>query len=218
MDGIHDLGGMHGHGPVLREENEPVFHADWERRVFGIMLSLMGTGRFNVDTFRHTIERMGPAEYLQTSYYEHWFHALESLLEQNGITSGKAMPHPESGPRNPEPGVLTADQVPLVVKTGGSARIDADVPARFKEGDAILTRNMHPVSHTRLPRYARGRRGTIATDNGVFIFPDTHAAGAGAKPQHCYTVRFEGREIWGESADPNSAVYLDLFEDYLLPA
>ena len=218
MDGIHDLGGMHGHGAVLREENEPVFHADWERRVFGIMISLMGTGRFNVDTFRHTIERMGPAEYLQTSYYEHWFHALENLLEQNGITSGKAMPHPESDARNPEPGVLTADQVPLVVKTGGSARIDADLPARFQAGDAILARNMHPLSHTRLPRYARGRRGTVVTDNGVFIFPDTHAAGAGAKPQHCYTVRFEGTEIWGESADPNSAVYLDLFEDYLLPA
>ena len=87
MNGIHDLGGMHGLGPIDREADEPYFHHDWEKRVFGLFFANFAQGHFNVDQFRHAIEKMGPAEYLQTSYYEHWLHAFEALLNEKGIVT-----------------------------------------------------------------------------------------------------------------------------------
>lgn len=87
MNGVHDLGGMHGFGPVEPEANEPVFHHDWERRVFGVMMATFGGGHYNVDEFRHAIERMRPDEYLASSYYEHWLHSTETLLLESGAIS-----------------------------------------------------------------------------------------------------------------------------------
>lgn len=113
---------------------------------------------------------------------------------------------------------LTADRVAAVLRKGASARVDADVAPRFKPGDAVLARNIHPTGHTRIPRYVRGKRGTVQRDHGVFIFPDTHAAGRGKQPQHCYCVRFEAREVWGEDVGRSDAVYVDLWDDYLDPA
>ena len=113
---------------------------------------------------------------------------------------------------------LKASDVERTLQNSRGARVDAEVPARFSVGDRVLTRNFNPESHTRLPRYARARHGTIACDYGVFIFPDTHAMGEGRKPQHLYSVRFDARELWGAQASARDAVYLDLWDDYLHPA
>jgi hypothetical protein len=113
---------------------------------------------------------------------------------------------------------LKAADVEHALQHSRGARVDEDVPGKFKVGDRVLTRNMHPVAHTRLPRYARARRGTIACDYGVFIFPDTHAVGEGMKPQHLYSVRFAARELWGPEASSRDGVYLNLWDDYLDPA
>lgn len=114
--------------------------------------------------------------------------------------------------------LLRADQVEAVLKRGHSTRVAADLPARFQPGEAVRTKTMNPRGHTRLPRYARGRSGTILRDQGVFVFPDSNAAGAGEKPQHLYAVRFSAAELWGADGEPGHYVFIDLFEDYLLPA
>jgi hypothetical protein len=116
------------------------------------------------------------------------------------------------------PGVLRAPDVPRLLQNRRAARLEDSVPPRFKPGDRVAARTLNPVGHTRLPRYVRGRRGVIDRDHGVFIFPDTHAAGLGRKPQHVYSVRFTARELWGSEAPPQNAVYVDLWDDYLDPA
>lgn len=206
MNGIHDMGGMQCMGPVVREADEPVFHTEWERRVFGVMLSLMGGAQFSVDSFRYAIERMRPAEYLETSYYEHWLHAMETLLRERGMIDGETDV------------ILPVDQTKAMAAKVLPARLDVPVAAGFKPGDAVVTRNIQPLGHTRLPRYVRGKRGTVMIDHGVFLFPDTYAVDGDPKPQHVYSVRFSGPEIWGEAADPNASIRIDMFEDYLVKA
>lgn len=114
--------------------------------------------------------------------------------------------------------VLKAESVEKVLRESPGARLGADVRPRFKPGDRVVARNVHPVGHTRLPRYARGRRGVIDRDHGVFIFADTHAMGLAPKPQHLYSVRFSARELWGPPASARDAVYIDLWDDHLAPA
>jgi nitrile hydratase subunit beta len=113
---------------------------------------------------------------------------------------------------------ITAAEVEPALRLGASARVAEDIPPRFRPGDRVRARNLNPTGHTRLPRYARGRGGTIARDHGVFIFPDTHAATGDRKPQHVYAVRFGAREVWGPAASPCDSVYIDLWDDYLDPA
>jgi hypothetical protein len=305
MNGAHDLGGMHGFGPVVIEPDEPVFHAEWERRVFALTLAMGAWRRWNLDMSRHAREQMPPAEYLATSYYEHWLHGLELLLERHGFLSraeldrrsraeldrpgreepGRAHevdrgaggePDPraaeparpargDAGPSaaaterhgaggtdprggeadrqgrgethragqagrrprgetaaaaapagpGPQPGALRPEGVPRLLQNRRAARLDDPVAPKFKPGDRVVARNVHPVGHTRLPRYVRGRLGVVDRDHGVFIFPDTHAAGLGRKPQHVYSVRFAARELWGPEAPARDAVYVDLWDDYL---
>ena len=114
--------------------------------------------------------------------------------------------------------VLEASEVGKFVQARKRTRMDDAVPARFKVGDRVFGRNTNPVGHTRLPHYARGRRGVVARDHGVFVFPDAMAAERRREPQHCYSVRFEARELWGPEAPARDAVYIDLFEPYLEPA
>lgn len=114
--------------------------------------------------------------------------------------------------------VLTKDRVAAVLAKGASARVDEDVPPKFRTGDAVIARNIHPIGHTRIPRYVRGRRGTIDRDHGVFIFADDHAHGRGKNPQHVYSVRFTARELWGPTASEVDSVYVDLWDDHLDPA
>ena len=225
MNGAHDLGGMHGFGPVVIEPNEPVFHADWERRTFALNMAMGVWRRWNLDMGRYARETMPPAEYLTTSYYEHWLFGLELLLEQTGLVAADELArvrrepnltHLPSGQVDVKDGALRPEDVErLVVRRRRGARLDDPVTPRFKPGQAVIARNMHPVMHTRLPRYVRGRQGVIDRDHGVFIFPDTHAAGEGTRPQHAYSVRFEARELWGAQASPRDLVYVDLWDDYL---
>lgn len=114
--------------------------------------------------------------------------------------------------------LVRKEMIEPILSTGASSRADADVAARFKAGDAVIARNLNPHGHTRLPRYVRGRRGTVERDHGVFVFPDTLVAGAGTKPQHVYSVRFSARELWGPDSPEKDALYIDMFDDYLDPA
>lgn len=226
MNGVHDMGGMHGMGPVIIETDEPVFHHEWERRAFALTLAAGFLGRWNIDMSRHARELMPPAEYLATSYYEHWLWGLERLLVDTGLLTPEQVratrqgrhPSREGGASAADVRTLRATDVPRALSNRRAARLDDDVPPRFKAGDRVRARTMNPVGHTRLPRYVRGRRGVIDRDHGVFIFPDAHAAGLGKRPQHCYSVRFEARELWGPEAPARDAVYVDCFEAYLEPA
>lgn len=225
MNGAHDLGGMHGFGPVVAEPDEPVFHAEWERRAFGLTLAMGAWRRWNLDMSRSAREQMLPAEYLATSYYERWLFGLERLLLEKGFVLPEELARVQRGeptPREPaevpatvKEGALRPEAVPRVLHNRRAARLDDPVPPKFVVGQAVLAKNMHPLGHTRIPRYVRGRRGMVAIDHGVFIFPDTHAAGEGTKPQHVYSVRFAAQELWGPDAPARDSVYVDLWDDYL---
>ncbi len=216
MNGIHDLGGMHGMGAVITEENEPPFHHEWERRTFSLFASLFVGGHFNVDMFRHAIERMNPAHYLEESYYEHWMHAFETLLLEKGVITTEELAGIQAPVKaSDNVSVLHQNMVQVVVMTGASARVDTDMPASFRAGDRVRAKNINPVGHTRLPRYVRGKTGTIVIDHGVFITPDTVAHGLGDHPQHVYSVSFGATELWGENASAKDTVRIDLWDDYL---
>jgi len=215
MNGIHDMGGMHGMGPIEHEKDEPVFHQPWEGRVFALNLAARA-GKGNIDHSRHGVELLPAADYLRMSYYEKWLARLEGNLVRLGlatadeIVSGKAAPGaPKLTP------TLTAAMVPVTLGRGRPARRDVAVAPRFQVNQQVRARNIHPTGHTRLPRYARGKVGSIARDHGVFVFPDTNARFEGENPQHVYSVRFAARELWGEEASPRDAVYIDLWDDYL---
>jgi nitrile hydratase subunit beta len=223
MDGIHDLGGMHGFGPVAREEHEPVFHAPWEGTVYAINRMAMGTGLYNIDEMRHGIERLPPAQYLGSTYYERWLATIERNLVEKGVLSADEIEarlaalqaHPDAAPpRREDPALVER------VLRGARAAFQREPTGepRFHAGDAVVARNIHPKGHTRLPRYARGKRGTISYYHGFYIFPDTHAHGRGEAPQPVYSVCFEARELWADAAEPRQGVYLDLWESYLEPA
>ena len=225
MDGVHDLGGMQGFGPVEREENEPTFHAAWE----AVVLAMQHAGRFgllyNIDEFRHGIERMAPAHYLRATYYEKWLEGITRVLLEKGVVSEEDLTARraffERQPDAPATAPLASPPPPR----GAGPRVsltdfirETGATPRFAPGDAVVTREMHPHGHTRLPRYARGKRGVIAAVRGYHVFPDTHAHGLGEQPQHVYAVRFDAQELWGEAAEPRQFVYLDLWESYLDPA
>ena len=220
MNGAHDLGGMHGFGPVEIERDEPVFHSEWERKAFALTLAAGFLGKWNIDMSRYAREQMPPAEYLATSYYEHWMFGLEKLLHDHGLVTRDEVaaklkgatitPRPVEGAR-----ILAARDVERALRTSRTSKADEDVPPRYKIGDRVVTKNVHPLGHTRLPRYARGKRGEIVLDHGVWVFPDTAGNGLGRKPQHCYAVRFTARELWGPDSPAAEFVYIDLWDDYL---
>ena len=215
MNGVHDMGGMHGFGPVEREADEPVFHAPWEARLFAIRHAMGAWGKWNIDASRYAREIIPPAEYLRMSYYEKWLDGLVTqmigagLVTREEVETGRASP----GAAKAKP-PLAPGEVEKVLARSPSLR-DVPVAAGFSKGDRVRTRNLNPVGHTRLPRYARSKTGTILRDHGVHVFPDTSAHGLGEEPQHLYLVRFEARELWGEAAGERAAVHLDLWESYL---
>lgn len=223
MNGAHDMGGMHGFGPVVREQNEPVFHADWEKSVFMLSRVTRVQGIINIDEFRHGIERIPPAEYLAASYYERWLASLErNLVEKGVITQAELDAQIQLLRERPDaPLPQREDQALIDQLTAPSParelyQRDGQGPApRFAEGEAVRARNEHPTGHTRLPRYVRGKRGTIHAVRGSFVFPDTHAHGQGEQPQPMYSVAFDGAELWGPSSEAHERVYIDLWESYL---
>jgi len=217
MNGVHDMGGMHGMGPIQHEKNEPVFHASWEARTYAITRALRaGGGRQNLDNSRHQLELLPPAEYLRMTYYEKWLARLINQLTTNGIATREEIESGRPAPGSPKATpAVTAAMVPALVTRRNSARRDSPATPRFKAGQRVRARNMHPTGHTRLPRYARGKLGLIVRDHGVFLFPDTNAEFLGEKPQHLYSVRFAARELWGEHASPRDFIHLDMWDDYL---
>jgi nitrile hydratase beta subunit len=218
MDGVHDMGGMHGFGKVEAEKNEPVFHSNWEGRTLAITRAMGYTGIWTIDQTRAGIEELPPEVYLSSSYYKRWELRLEKLVVELGLAgadelqAGHALRAGKALKRK-----LVASEVPNTLARGSFAR-PARAPARFKPGDRVRTKNIHPQTHTRLPRYARGRTGVIEALRGCHAFPDTAAIGKGEDPQWLYTVLFEGRELWGEAAEPSLKVSIEAFEPYLEPA
>ena len=224
MDGVHDLGGMQGFGRVEREDKEPVFHAPWEAEVLAMMRAGAGRGLYNIDEFRHAIERMRPADYLAATYYEKWLDGITRLFVEKGVvTEAEMQARTAFFAARPDAAATAALIGPLPGRVPFNAGWAQDVvretgaPPRFAPGDPVITRNMHPRGHTRLPRYARGKRGVIHRLHGVHVFPDSNAHGLGEQPQPLYGVRFEARELWGEDAAPNQWVHIDLWESYLEP-
>lgn len=216
MNGAHDLGGMHGFGPINPDPNEPLFHDEWERRCFAITLAAGFTGEWNIDASRFAREQMPPAEYLSTGYYEHWLFGLEFLLADRGLATpdemaaGKLEVEPKASART-----LKAENVAKALSTGGPSARETNAAPRFAVGDRVRTRNIHPPTHTRLPRYVRGKIGTVKLLHGAHVFPDSNALFAGEKPQHLYTVEFSGEELWGPDAEPGTSVTTDCWESYL---
>lgn len=215
MNGVHDLGGTQGFGPVVIERNEPVFHSAWEARVHALQTASGHLGRWNIDMSRFARERMSPAAYLAATYYEKWLFGLETLLVERGLITANELASGRAANKTDGAAALRASDVPARFLASRSGRRHVAMPARFKAGDQVVARNINPLGHTRLPRYARGKRGEIARDHGVFVFPDTHALTRDEDPQHCYGVRFAARELWGPATPGRDSVFLDLWEDYL---
>jgi nitrile hydratase len=218
MNGVHDLGGMHGFGKVEPEPDEPVFHAPWEGRVLAMNRAMGYAKLWNIDISRAAIEQLPPHVYLGSSYYKKWALRLEQLLLRYGLVDADEL---EAGhalrPGKPLPRKVGAGDVEKVLARGSFER-PAAAPARFKAGDKVRMKNINPPTHTRLPRYARGRTGVVEAVRGCHVFPDMVVTGAGEIPQWLYTVVFSGCELWGTDADPTLTVCIDAFEPYLEPA
>jgi nitrile hydratase len=222
MNGIHDMGGMHGFGPIVREENEPVFHHDWEGHVFAMQVAtpvpIPGGSRNN-------IEHMDPAAYLTTSYYEKWLHSrIKGLIDAGVLTAAELearislyRDHPET----PVPHREDPDRVQHIraqLRRVESPRRDVPIQPQFSIGATVRARNMHPPGHTRLPRYVRGKCGIVERYYGIYDFQDAVSPGTAAPQQPLYAVRFDACELWGTSAEAHSRVCLDMWESYLEPA
>ena len=224
MNGVHDMGGMHGVGPIDRDPTEPTFHSEWQKRIFAISRLCATQGLFNIDEGRHAIERMQPADYLSSSYYERWLARTLLLLAEKGlVTGGELEARIQALIQNPEKKLPRREDPLLTSRFLSSFHRHADYqrpgpPPRFTVGSVVITHNEHPLHHTRLPRYARGKQGAIHAVHGCFIFPDTNAHGNGEQAHPLYSVRFEARELWSNSAEGNAPVYIDLWERYLAPA
>ncbi len=219
MNGVHDMGGMDGFGKVEPEPNEPVFHTEWEARVLAMVRAMGAAGAFNIDTSRFYRESLPPHIYLSSSYYKKWLLGFEDLLMAKGyIAAGEVTTGHAIEPAKPlKRGKFTRADVERIMTRGKFGRA-APAPAKFKPGDRVRARNIHPTTHTRLPRYVRGHVGVVELNHGCQVFPDSAATGAGENPQWLYTVVFNGTELWGRDADPTLKVSIDAFEPYLEPA
>ena len=215
MNGIHDMGGMHGFGPVVPEPNEPPFHSAWEGRSLALNRAMGFAGVWNIDRSRAGIEELPPHVYLAMSYYERWAVRLQNLLvecglvDQSEIGAGHALRPGKPNMRKLSPADVDASLI------RGSYTRHATAPARFAVGDRVRTRNIHPQTHTRLPRYARGHVGVVESVRGCHIFPDSSAIDGRDNPQWLYAIVFEGRELWGPEGDPTLKLSIEAFEPYL---
>jgi nitrile hydratase beta subunit len=206
VDGIHDLGGLDGFGPVVIEPGEPVFHEDWERRAFRLNLAA-GIGlRYSGGAWRHAIERMDPGHYLTSSYYEHWLTGISTLLVEAGVVTADELERRAGGRyplSRPDRGVVPA-----------SAHPDRTAP-RFAVGDHVRVREWHPAGHTRAPRYVQGKCGVVVRLDGSYNVPDVEAHGPDRVLEPTYSVRFTARELWGDGGTDADVVHVDLWDRYL---
>ena len=216
MNGIHDMGGMAGFGPVVPEADEPVFHARWEARVFALSQAAGTVATMSIDEFRHAAENRAPAAYLATPYYGLWLDVMErDLIESGAITRAELA----SGRTAGEPASQGVADAPAKAVAACFMRHPYErttpAPARFAVGDRVATKNINPTGHTRLARYLRHHQGEIVAVHGAHVFPDSNAAGKGEDPHWLYTVKFAARDLWGPEADPRDAIAADLWEPYL---
>jgi nitrile hydratase beta subunit len=217
--GGQDLGGNHGHGPVVAEPNEPVFHAEWEKRAFALTLAMAMPGQWNIDMSRFARENRPAGEYLSMSYYQLWFYALETMLKERSlVTDDEIVIGHALQPPTPVKRVLSPDDVLKVLHRGGPTERETGTTPTFKSGDKVRAKTIKTAGHTRLPHYVHGHLGQIERVIGCHVFPDSNAHGAGENPQWLYTVRFEGTELWGASSDATVKVSVDAWEPYLEPA
>ncbi len=216
MNGVHDMGGMQGFGPIRPENSEPVFHARWEGRMQAIWSALGTWRKWNADFGRQTREFLPPAEYLALKYHQLRYAQVVELLASSGMATRAEIENgrPAKGTHKVVP-PLTAGKVAAWFANGNPKSRDVAVAPKFQAGQRVRARNINPPTHTRLPRYARGKLGIIERDHGVFVFPDSNAQGLGEKPQHVYSVRFAARELWGEQAPPKDTVIVAMWDTYL---
>lgn len=216
MNNVHDMGGMQGYGPVIIEQNEPLFHHEWEARALAITLAMGATGRWNIDQARSTRESLPASQYLSISYYQIWFEALQKLLLQTGlvapeeINAKQALVPPVQGVRT-----LLRENVAATLARGGPSVRPATSYAKFEIGQKVRTKQINPVTHTRLPRYCRDKLGIITAIHGTHVYPDMNGQGKGEHPTWLYTVRFDARELWGADTTA-SEIRVDCWEPYLM--
>lgn len=219
MNGVHDMGGMHGLGPIGHQPNEPAFHELWQARLFALRRGMGAWGKWNIDATRHAIEKLPAAQYLSQEYFQRQFEAFLHMLVAAGfITPQEIVDGHAQGSQKIATPAMTPESAASMIRKGVAYNREIPVQAHFEVGQAVHTRNLNPTGHTRLPRYARDKIGSIDRCHGVFVFPDSNAHFQGEKPQPLYSVRFEARELWGAQAAASDSVYLDLWEDYLEPA
>lgn len=218
MNGPHDLGGMHGYGPLHPEADEPVFHRPGEARLFALVQAMGAAGLWNIDSSRMAMENLPPSTYETLGYFDRWLVRAERMYQDHGLVTPADL---EAGqmvdPARPVKGRLTRAGVDHAYATGASSMRPCDRPARFSPGARVRTVPMNPPTHTRLPRYARDKPGVVVAVYGTHVFPDSSAIGKGDDPQWLYAVRFDGRDLWGRDAEPGSAVIVDCWEPYLEP-
>ena len=216
MNGVHDMGGMDGFGKVEPDVNESVFHHPWEGRVLTMVRGMLASGAYKIDTSRFYREMLAPEVYLASSYYEKWFFGLEDLLVAKGYVTADELKagHVIVEPKPLKNGKFTTDKVERALPRIAFGR-PAPAPALLKAGDCVRAKNIHPATHTRLPRYARSHVGVVERVHGCHVFPDTVAHDKGEHPQWLYTVVFDGVELWGAGGDPTLKVSVDAFEPYL---
>lgn len=222
MNGIHDLGGMDGFGSVPYADPSETFHHRWEGETYAAFVATLGNEIASIDEFRHSIERIPPAQYLESSYYDRWATAIARLLLENGVIDPEAFAARTAAFETGEATVPEREDPDLLPRlaAGVTASYESDATAgepSFAVGDEVIVRNDHPEGHTRCPRYARRARGTIVAERGANVLPDARAHGEDAA-EPLYQVAFDGRELWGEDADPDLEVTIDLWESYLEPA
>lgn len=215
MNGAQDLGGMMGFGRVIPEPEDEVFHAEWERTAFALTLAAGSLGKWGIDAMRHERESLPPAQYLSSTYYEIWLAGLERMLVKTGLVTDEEIKL--GAGRTPAVPLKATEPEQIVSMLARGTQYDrpATAPAAFEVGTEVITSHDHPTGHTRLPRYARGKRGVIERIAGHFVFPDTAAAGKGDQPQWLYTVTFAATELWGSVADKSLTVSIDAWESYL---
>ncbi len=219
MNGIHDLGGMHGMGPIHAEANEPAFHEKWEGRAAGILEVMTFPAGFTVDRFRHLRETLRPDLYLTQTYYEQWLYIAEQALLESGMISADELAGGKAaGDAAKRTDAMRAEAVWAFLHDRAGSDRPLDIAPRFAIGQRVRARNNQPDGHTRLPRYARGKLGLVTRQHGGHVFPDASAHGKGDAPQHLYTIAFSACELWGQQANPRDKVHLDLWESYLEPA
>jgi len=220
MDGIHDVGGMDGMGDLPPDEPDDAspFHEPWEGRVYALFVAGIASGAFNLDQFRHALERHDPEFYLGTPYYERWLAGVESLLVDAGVVDREELDARIEAFEAGEAELPGADGPALEELTDGMTDAyqsgGAGVEPAFAPGDEVCVRKDHPSGHTRCPRYVRGATGEVRASRGAHVYPDASARGE-SRVEPLYNVRFAAADLWGEAHTDADAVRIELWEPYL---